>query len=71
MQQLDGAFTVSDEKSIEMVYELLDSAGLYMGASSALNVAAAVELAGRLGKGILTLQLVQHLADACAQDPKL
>jgi cysteine synthase len=34
-----------------MVYELLDTAGIYIGASSALNVVAAVELAQILGKG--------------------
>jgi cysteine synthase A len=34
-----------------MVYQLLDSEGLYLGASSALNVVAAVELAQKLGKG--------------------
>jgi cysteine synthase A len=48
---IDGAFTVSDEESISMVYELLDTEGLYLGASSALNVAAAAQLAQRLGKG--------------------
>jgi cysteine synthase A len=51
VDQVDGAFTVPDEKSIEMVYSLLDSSGLYLGASSALNVVAAVELAQKLGKG--------------------
>jgi cysteine synthase A len=51
VKQLDGAFTVPDEKSIVMVYELLDTEGLYLGASSALNVVAAVELAEKLGKG--------------------
>ena len=51
MDALDGAFTVPDEKSIAMVYELLDTEGLYLGASSALNVVAAVELADRLGSG--------------------
>lgn len=34
-----------------MVYHLLDTEGLYLGASSALNVVAAVELGERLGKG--------------------
>jgi cysteine synthase len=34
-----------------MVYELLDTEGLYIGASSALNVVAAVELAAKLGPG--------------------
>lgn len=36
-----------------MVYDLLHNEGLYVGASSALNVVAAVELAQRLGKGKL------------------
>ncbi|KAF5355005.1 hypothetical protein D9756_005229 [Leucocoprinus leucothites] len=51
IKDIDGAFTIPDEKSIVMLYELLDSEGLYMGASSALNVVAAVELAEKLGKG--------------------
>lgn len=34
-----------------MVYEMLDTEGLYMGASSALNVVAAEELAKKLGPG--------------------
>jgi cysteine synthase len=48
---LDGALHISDEKSIEMVYRCLDEEGLYLGASSALNVVAAKEVADRLGKG--------------------
>ncbi|KIY74308.1 cysteine synthase [Cylindrobasidium torrendii FP15055 ss-10] len=51
VNDIDGAFTVPDEASISMLYQLLDNEGVYLGASSALNVAAAVELAGRLGKG--------------------
>ncbi|KAF4620601.1 hypothetical protein D9613_000640 [Agrocybe pediades] len=51
IKDVDGAFTVPDTKSIAMLYELLDSEGLYLGASSALNVAAAVELAQKLGPG--------------------
>lgn len=49
--QLDGALHIADEKSIAMVYELLDSEGLYFGASSALNVVATYELALHLGPG--------------------
>jgi cysteine synthase len=51
VNELSGAFTVQDTDSIAMLYELLDSEGLYLGASSALNVVAAVELAKKLGKG--------------------
>lgn len=49
--QLDGALNIPDEKSLAMVYDLLDTEGLYIGASSALNVVAAVELAQKLGPG--------------------
>ena len=48
---VDGALHISDEKSIEMVYRCLDEEGLYLGASSCLNVVAAKEVAETLGKG--------------------
>ncbi|CAK3937345.1 cysteine synthase [Lecanosticta acicola] len=48
---LDGALHIADEKSIEMVYRCLDEEGLYLGASSCLNVAAARDLAEKLGPG--------------------
>ena len=48
---VDGALHVSDEKSIAMVYRCLDEEGLYLGASSCLNVVAAKEVAEKLGPG--------------------
>lgn len=51
VNDLDGAFHIPDAESIEMVYDLLDSEGIYIGASSALNVVAAVKLAQKLGPG--------------------
>ncbi|KDQ55878.1 hypothetical protein JAAARDRAFT_133249 [Jaapia argillacea MUCL 33604] len=51
VNDLSGALHIPDEKSIAMIYELLDTEGLYLGASSALNVVAAVELAQKLGRG--------------------
>ena len=51
VDKLDGALHIADEKSIAMVYDLLDTEGLYLGASSALNVVAAYELALLLGPG--------------------
>ncbi|KAJ6185338.1 cysteine synthase [Penicillium mononematosum] len=48
---LDGSVNISDEKTIEMVYRCLDEEGLYLGASSAMNVVAAKEVAEKLGKG--------------------
>ncbi|KAG8834713.1 hypothetical protein FRC17_007619 [Serendipita sp. 399] len=51
IQDLAGALHIPDEKSIKMVYEMLDSEGIYIGASSALNVVAAEEVAKKLGPG--------------------
>jgi cysteine synthase A len=51
VDKLDGALQIADEKSIAMVYDVLDTEGLYLGASSALNVVAAYELALLLGPG--------------------
>lgn len=48
---IDDALHISDEKTIEMVYRLLDEEGIYVGASTALNVVAAVEMAKILGPG--------------------
>jgi cysteine synthase A len=48
---LSGALHIPDEKSIEMVYRLLDEEGIYVGASSSLNVVAAHELALKKGPG--------------------
>ncbi|KAF4506823.1 hypothetical protein G6O67_006866 [Ophiocordyceps sinensis] len=48
---LDGSLHISDEKTIDMVYRCLDDEGLYLGASSALNVVAAKEVAQKLGPG--------------------
>ncbi|KAK6498737.1 hypothetical protein TWF481_011311 [Arthrobotrys musiformis] len=51
IELVDSALHIADEKSIEMVYRLLDEEGLYMGASTALNVVAAYEMAKILGPG--------------------
>lgn len=48
---LDGALLIPDSKTIKMVYQLLHDDGIYIGASSAMNVVAAMELAVKLGKG--------------------
>lgn len=51
LELLDGSLNISDEKTIEMVYRCLDEEGLYLGASSTLNVVAAKEVAEKLGRG--------------------
>lgn len=51
IDMVDDTLFIADEKSIEMVYRCLDEEGLYLGASSALNVVAAKEVAEKLGPG--------------------
>lgn len=51
VKHLAGALHIPDEKSIEMVYRLLDEEGIYVGASSSLNVVAAQQLALKKGPG--------------------
>ena len=48
---ISDALHIPDAESIKMVYRLLDEEGLYMGASTALNVVAAYELAKKIGPG--------------------
>jgi cysteine synthase A len=57
---IDGAVSIPDEESIKMLYRLLDEEGIYVGASSALNVVAAVEMAKQLGKGIVFLSVFYY-----------
>lgn len=48
---IDDSLHVPDADSIRTVYEMLHEEGLYIGASSALNVFAAGEMGKKLGKG--------------------
>ena len=48
---IDDSLFIPDEATIAMVYRLLDEEGIYLGASSALNVVAAVHMANKLGRG--------------------
>ena len=54
---VDDAVQVSDQAAVSMVYRLLREEGLYVGGSTGINVAAAVEVARALGPGhtIVTL----------------
>ena len=47
----DYCFQISDEVAFPILYDLMSQEGLYLGGSSAINVAGAIELARKLGKG--------------------
>ncbi|CAE6431612.1 unnamed protein product [Rhizoctonia solani] len=51
VSNLSGALHIPDEMTIAMVYRMLDEEGIYIGASSSLNVAAARELGLKKGPG--------------------
>ncbi|KAJ1822468.1 Cysteine synthase 1 [Coemansia sp. RSA 2671] len=48
---VDDALKIEDADTIAMLYRLLDEEGIYLGASSALNVVAAYQMAKILGPG--------------------
>lgn len=66
VEQLDGALYIEDEKTINMVYRLLDEEGLYLGGSSCLNVVAAYEVAKKLGPGNTVVTLLCDPAERYA-----
>jgi len=55
---IDDAVRVDDRASVRMVHRLLGEEGLYVGGSSGTNVAAAVEVARRLGPGHTVVTLL-------------
>lgn len=48
---VDMAFRLSDTDSLPLIYDLMQHEGLYMGGSTAINIAGARELARELGPG--------------------
>ena len=48
---IDQAVFISDKEVVDMARHLLDKDGLFLGSSSALNVAAAVKVAKEVGPG--------------------
>lgn len=49
--RIDDAFNIPDRELIPVLWELIAEEGIYVGASSALNVAGAMRLADQLGPG--------------------
>lgn len=53
----DGAFKISDQKAFDIIYNLILEEGLFLGPTSGINIAGAIELAKKLGpnKTIVTV----------------
>ncbi|KYQ90718.1 cysteine synthase [Tieghemostelium lacteum] len=61
---VDDSLFIPDSETIQMLYRMLYQEGLFIGASSALNVVAAVKLAEKLGPGH---NIVTVLADSATR----
>jgi cysteine synthase len=48
---VDDVVHITDDRSVQMVFRLLHEEGIYVGASSALNAVAALDVAKKLGPG--------------------
>jgi cysteine synthase A len=48
---IDGAFRVTDEEALPVVFDLVEHEGLVLGGSSGINVAGAIKLAREMGPG--------------------
>ncbi len=48
---VDVAFQIADTESIPLVFDMVETEGLCLGGSSGVNLAGAMRLAGRLGRG--------------------
>tara|TARA_B100001989_G_scaffold66655_1_gene45123 strand:+ start:13241 stop:14260 length:1020 start_codon:yes stop_codon:yes gene_type:complete len=55
--EFDGAFKISDQSALNIVYDLIREEGLFLGPSSGINIAGAIKLANHLGpnKTIVTI----------------
>tara|TARA_A100001015_G_scaffold289124_1_gene360658 strand:- start:1270 stop:2247 length:978 start_codon:yes stop_codon:yes gene_type:complete len=53
----DGSFKVSDQKALNIIYDLILEEGLFLGPTSGINIAGAIKLAHKLGpnKTIVTV----------------
>ena len=51
MAKIDDAYQISDKESLKITFDLLKEEGLCLGSSSGVNVAGAIKLAKKIGKG--------------------
>jgi cysteine synthase A len=64
---IDDAVSIDDPTCVSMVYRLLREEGLFVGGSSGINVAAAVEIARELGPGHTIVTLLADRGGLYAQ----
>ena len=61
--KIDGAFTISDQESLAILYDLIKNEGLSLGTSSGINIAGAIRLGKELGPGKTIITILCDKSD--------
>ena len=48
---IDDSFSIEDKEALEILYNLMEKEGLFLGTSSGINIAGAIKLANKIGPG--------------------
>ena len=62
----DDAFEVHDSEALEALFDVMELEGLHLGTSSAINIAGAMQVARKLGKGKTIVTILCDRADRYA-----
>ena len=61
--KIDGAFSIDDNESLPILYELIEKEGLSLGTSCGVNIAGAIRLAKKLGPGKTIITILCDRSD--------
>ena len=55
--KIDGAFSISDNESLPVLFDLIENEGLSLGTSCGVNIAGAIRLGKKLGPGLSLIHI--------------
>jgi len=61
--KIDGAFSISDQESLPIIFDLIQNEGLSLGTSSGVNIAGAIRLGKELGPGKTIITILCDKSD--------
>ena len=61
--KIDGAFSIDDNESLPILYDLIKNEGLSLGTSCGVNIAGAIRLAQKLGPGKTIITILCDRSD--------
>ena len=64
--QIDGAFSISDQESLPVLYDLIQNEGLSLGTSCGINIAGAIRMGKELGPGKTIVTILCDRSDKYA-----